>query len=175
MLKHTGRKYDNVVVCRECRPVFDEAYSRRDAEYHAACADWRKAHNEASKYQTDWSRVNPKPKVPSYKTSESWIRRITCGCCGAVVEQEFEISKTPGALAWPWLVAKKFGVKVCPDCYAKPEHAALREALEEHDKKRDAQVGWRFREAEKLRPAWQYPELPAPLRLTEKIKRWFGL
>lgn len=154
--------------------MFDEAHRKRIEEYESECGAWRTAYDAASRYQQDWTRVNPRPKVPSYKTTESWIRRIACGCCGAVVDQEFSISKTPGSLDWPWLVGKKFGTKVCPDCYDKPEHVALREALEEHDRTRDAQVGGRFREAEKLRPAWRYPELPAPLRLTERIKRWFG-
>lgn len=173
-MSHTGKKYDNIVVCAGCRPMFDDANRKRDEEYNAACLPWREANNKAHKYRADWERVNPPPKVPRYQTTEVWIRRITCGCCGKNVDQEFPLSKTPGTVAWPWLLTKKHGIKVCPDCYDLPEHVALREALAELDRLRDEQVGRYFREVEKLRPAWQYPELPAPLRLTERIKRWFG-
>lgn len=174
-LKATGNKYDNVVVCRTCRPLFDAATAKRDDEYNAACAPYKKAHDKAARHQRDWDQANPRPKIPSYVTKETWIRRITCGCCGKVVDQEFDISKTPGSIGWPWLVGKRFGSKVCPDCYDKPEHVALRERLEEIAALREEQVGHRFREADKLRPPFSYPEFPTTARMTDRIKRWFSL
>jgi hypothetical protein len=175
MLKPDGRKRETVIACKACRPVFDEAVLKRDVAYKQAMQPFHQEQGKVKQYQTDWDRVNPRPKLPTYPTKEVWVRRTVCGCCGLNAEQEVDIHKTPGAPSWPRVAARWGGAIVCPECYEKPEHIALRAALEELQERRDAQVGWRYREAAKLSVPWPCPEFPSGTRMTARIKKAFGL
>ena len=174
-LKPDGRKRETVIACKACRPVFDEAVLKRDVAYKQAMQPFHQEQGKVKQYQADWDRVNPRPKLPTYPTKEVWVRRTVCGCCGQNEEQEVDIHKTPAPASWPRVAARWGGAIVCPECYDKPEHIALRAALDELQERRDAQVGWRYREAAKLSVPWPYPEFPSGTRMTARIKKAFGL
>jgi hypothetical protein len=175
MLKPDGVKRETVVSCKACRPVFDEAVLKRDVAYKEAMRPYHAEQGVVNQYRHNWDRVNPRPKLPAYPTKEVWVRRTVCGCCGLKDEREVEISKTPGSVSWPRVGERWGGAKVCPACYDKPEHVALRSTLDELQERRDAQVSWRYREAAKLSVPWPCPEFPAGARLTERLKKAFGL
>jgi hypothetical protein len=175
ILEPNSRKYDTLLACVDCRPRFEAAVKERDEAYQIALKPFRAAYSEAQRYQANWDMVNPRPKTPSYLTRVCWARRTVCGCCGLIDEREVELAKTPGPIDWPRLLGKHGGPQVCPSCFDRPDHAALRQALEDLAERRNAQVGGHFRKAEELRPSWTYPKLSAGWRMTARIKRWFGL
>jgi hypothetical protein len=159
----------------DCRPIFETATKERDEAYQIALKPHSAAYEEARRYQADWDRVNPRPKTPNYVTKDCWTRRTVCGCCGLIDEREVKLAETPGRLDWPRVLGKHGGPQVCPACFDRPDHAALRQSLDDRAEKRNAQVGGCFRKAEELRPSWTYPKLPDEWRMTARIKRRFGL
>ena len=66
-------------------------------------------------------------------------------------------------------VERRFVTVTCVGC------GALRSTLDELQERRDAQVGWRYREAAKLSVPWPCPEFPAGARMTARLKKAFGL
>lgn len=171
----SGRKYDSLLACADCKSVFQDALRARDEEYQRACVPHRAEYEEARRYQANWELVNPRPKFPNYPTKEVWVRRTVCGCCGKTDEREVAISQTPGPIDWPRVTPKYGGVKVCPECFDRPDHVALRAELEEREELRNQQVGEYFRSADELRPNWSWPKLPDNWRTTARLKRKFGL
>ena len=168
-------KYDNIVVCETCRPVWDAAEKKRDEAYSIAIRPFKAAHAAAQAFLNDWFRANPRPDLSNYPTKEVWIRRITCGCCGRTEEVECDAHRTPGPIDWPQVWGRYGGSRVCQECFAKPEHARMRSHMEGYEARKDRCVGVRFREAAKLKPDWPCPALPSGWRMTERIKRSFNL
>jgi hypothetical protein len=168
-------KYDNIVVCPDCIPVWAAAEEKRDRQYALASRPFKAAHAAAQAYLQNWLRENPRPDFKNYPTRETWIRRITCGCCGRTEEAECPAHRTPGPFDWPQVWGRYCGSKVCPECYALPEHAEMRAHREAYEARKDRTVGDRFRKANSLKPDWTYPDLPSGWRMTDRIKRSFSL